>query len=312
MTTSASAELFLSYIPKDDGTVNAFGIVKTYAAGTTTPKATYPTYADALAGTNANATTITLDATGVIYFWMQGSYKIDVQTAGGVSLAGWPKDNIQGAYLTQGAADLVYSAINKPIQLLTSTYNAGTGVYSISPTPAITAYENGQRFMFVANTTNTYASTHLNVSNIGSKPIVDWTGGDLVIQNTISQSQIVEIVYLASDEVFRMISPPPIYRFIKSVGSTTFTPGSDGVGQMIAVTTGSYPGMFFRLIYAPDPAYGEWQTVAWGAGTKTYVRAEHATTGTITLKQKVVTDTTGAGVDSSLTIVSAYQVCNPT
>lgn len=89
-----AVEFFYEFIPLADGSPNVNGIVKTYAAGTTTPKVTYPTYADAVAGTNPNATTFTLAADGVVSFWMDGSYKIEVENSAGVTLPGWPKDNI--------------------------------------------------------------------------------------------------------------------------------------------------------------------------------------------------------------------------
>lgn len=89
-----SAEFFYEYVPLADGTPNINGIVKTYQAGTTIAQVTYPTYADAIAGTNPNATTFTLAADGVVSFWMSGAYKIDVQNSLGVTLPGWPKDNI--------------------------------------------------------------------------------------------------------------------------------------------------------------------------------------------------------------------------
>jgi hypothetical protein len=312
MTTSVSAELFLAYIPKDDGTVNVLGIVNTYAAGTTTPKATYPTYADALAGTNANSTTINLDATGVVYFWMQGSYKIDIQTSLGASLSGWPKDNIQGAYLTQGAADLVYASINKPIQLLTSTYNAGTGVYSLTPSPAITSYSHGMRFTFIAYTTNSFAgATQVNISGLGNKFVSDLSGGDYTTKGSIRGGQLVEMVYDANDSVFRIFGAVPVMFFIEAVSSATWNLPTDGAFQKFAVTCAAYPNMFFEVI-AADPGYGEWQTVDWGAGTTTYVRAEQSA-GQITLKQRIITITVGSGsaVDSSLTIANGFQLMVP-
>ena len=48
--------------------------LQTYAAGTTTPLATYPTYADALAGTNANANPVVLDSNGAAQVWVQAAF----------------------------------------------------------------------------------------------------------------------------------------------------------------------------------------------------------------------------------------------
>lgn len=70
----------------------AFGTVTTYAAGTFTPKATYT---DQGGGTpNINPTT--LDASGSASIWLNGAYKIDIKDSFGVSLAGYPVDNVIG------------------------------------------------------------------------------------------------------------------------------------------------------------------------------------------------------------------------
>lgn len=79
------------YVPKfrafdtNGDPLNA-GKVYTYAAGTATPLATYPTYADALAGTNANANPVVLDANGeAAIFLTNDLYKIVVKTSADVT-----------------------------------------------------------------------------------------------------------------------------------------------------------------------------------------------------------------------------------
>lgn len=63
------------------------GKVYTYEAGTSTPLATYPTYDDALAGTNANANPVVLDSDGAAQIWVQASfYKVVVKTSADVTL----------------------------------------------------------------------------------------------------------------------------------------------------------------------------------------------------------------------------------
>lgn len=70
------------YVPKfrevdANGNPLAGGKVYTYVAGTTTPVASYPTFDDALAGTNANANPVVLDANGEASIFVQvGAYKI--------------------------------------------------------------------------------------------------------------------------------------------------------------------------------------------------------------------------------------------
>lgn len=61
--------------PKSDGTVNAYGKVYFYDAGTTTPKDTYTT----AAGSVANANPVILDANGTASIWGSGAYKVVVK-----------------------------------------------------------------------------------------------------------------------------------------------------------------------------------------------------------------------------------------
>lgn len=279
----------------------------TYEAGTTTPLAVYTDGTLTTPATNP----VVMNANGEATIWFGlDDYKLVEKTSADVTLR--TVDNISGNFLTRGAADDLYTHANKPIPLLTSSYNAGTGVYTLTPSPAITAYEDGQQFMFVISADNTYSGQpSVNVSGLGNKLLSDWAGGDVTVQNSLRSGRIIEIVYYAADNVFRLLSPAPMFQLIKTVNATSWSMPTDGAYQKYVVTTASYTGMWFEITVAPDPAYGPWQSVAWGAGTKTYVRAEHATTGVLTLKQKVVTDTTGAGVDSSLTIASVYQLMIP-
>lgn len=64
------------------------GKVYVYEAGTTTPDTSYPTYTDALAGTNANANPVILDSAGRAQIWLQAPrlYKIVVKTSADVTI----------------------------------------------------------------------------------------------------------------------------------------------------------------------------------------------------------------------------------
>lgn len=73
-----------------DGTPNAGGRVYTYAAGTTTPLASY---ANATC-TASNTNPVILDASGEADIWIPGPYKLVVQDANGVQL--YSADNLYG------------------------------------------------------------------------------------------------------------------------------------------------------------------------------------------------------------------------
>lgn len=78
----------------NNGNPLAGGLLYTYAAGTTTPQATYTT----AAGNVANANPIVLDSAGRVanQMWLTAgvSYKLELKTSTGTSL--WTKDNIDG------------------------------------------------------------------------------------------------------------------------------------------------------------------------------------------------------------------------
>lgn len=62
------------------------GLIYTYAQGTSTAKASYPTKADADAGTNALSNPVVLDSGGQKQIWLDGTYKIIVKNAQGVTV----------------------------------------------------------------------------------------------------------------------------------------------------------------------------------------------------------------------------------
>ena len=69
----------------DDGNPLSGGKIQTYIAGTTTPKVTYPTFDDAVAGTNANDNPTILDSGGRAPMWLgDGGYKIVKTTSADV------------------------------------------------------------------------------------------------------------------------------------------------------------------------------------------------------------------------------------
>lgn len=73
----------------NDGSLAAGCYLYTYAAGTSTPKATYTDSA----GATPQANPIVLDAKGEALIYWDGSYKVDLKTAAGVQITGYPVDN---------------------------------------------------------------------------------------------------------------------------------------------------------------------------------------------------------------------------
>lgn len=103
MTTTSIMPTARQRYYNNDGTVAAGCYLYTYSAGGTTPKATY---ADS-AGATPNANPVVLDAKGEALIYWDGAYKVDLKTAAGVQITGYPVDN----YVSyDGAIDAVYTA----------------------------------------------------------------------------------------------------------------------------------------------------------------------------------------------------------
>lgn len=87
----------------NDGTPNAAGSIEFFSPGTTDHVDTYPTYDDAVAGTNANANPVTLDAYGRADIWLVGGVKFQVYDADDVAV-GDPVDDFNGEDTNTGTA----------------------------------------------------------------------------------------------------------------------------------------------------------------------------------------------------------------
>lgn len=95
-------------------------LLYTYEAGTSTPKATYT---DA-AGTTPHPNPVVLDAKGEALIYWDGNYKIDLRTAAGVQITGYPVDNFETPLM---AGSLAASSGGGMIGFLyAAVYGAGT------------------------------------------------------------------------------------------------------------------------------------------------------------------------------------------
>jgi hypothetical protein len=154
----------------DNGNPLTGGKVYTYAAGTTTPLATYTTSA----GTVANTNPIILDAAGrtANETWLVAGtlYKFIVKTSA---------DVLVGTYDGLPAINDPYS-INSLLGSVT-----GTNAIAAVATPSITAYAAGATYAFIAANTNTAAAT-LSIDGLPAKSITangsaTLTAGDIQI-----------------------------------------------------------------------------------------------------------------------------------
>ena len=143
------------------------GLLYAYAAGTSTDLATYPTYVDALAGTNANAQPVVLAADGSAQVWVQASfYKFILKTSAGTTL--YTQDNVGAALgqpypaVTEWVAETLAptyvsaTSFTLPGVDLTGTYHAGRRLKTTNT--AGTVYSTVVSSSFATNTTVTVRS----------------------------------------------------------------------------------------------------------------------------------------------------------
>lgn len=104
-TTSIMPEPRQRYY-NNNGTVAAGCYLYTYAAGTSTPKATYTDSA----GVTPHSNPIVLDAKGEALIYWDGSYKVDLKTAAGVQITGYPVDNYTSVDALIAASDATLRA----------------------------------------------------------------------------------------------------------------------------------------------------------------------------------------------------------
>lgn len=104
-------------------------------------------------------------------------------------------------------ADLVVN----PVTLRATKYHdfaassTGTDAYAITPTPAVSAYADGQDFTFEADVANTGAAT-LNVSALGAKTIKKYGNKDLESSDVVAGS-IVKVTYDLDSDTFMLQTP---------------------------------------------------------------------------------------------------------
>lgn len=139
----------------NNGDPLAGGLIYTYVAGTTTPKATYTTSAGSVANTNP----IVLDSAGrapnSVYQEIGTDYKFIVQTSAAVLVGTY--DNIP--------------SINDPFSLYSIlTGVTGTNTIAATGTPTVTSYATGATYSFIPANTNTAAVT-LSIDGLTAKAI---------------------------------------------------------------------------------------------------------------------------------------------
>jgi len=165
------------------------GKLYTYAAGTTTPLATYTSQS----GVSANTNPIILDSRGEANVWLSSAaYKLKLTTPADVEI--WTVDNV-------GSGELFGTS-----QFLSSVSGSDTITATVT-SPNFTAYAAGQTFNFVAAAANTTTSVTLNLNGLGAKSVTK-QGSVALAVGDIQSGQMVEVVYDGTR--FQVISSYPM------------------------------------------------------------------------------------------------------
>lgn len=175
-TTAVLAPYTVQQFFYPNGTPLAGGLLTTYAAGTSTPIATYTNAGGATQNTNP----IVLNTQGQASIWLLPNvyYKFALTDANGNNIQGYPVDNISVAQLLT-----LYGGVD------TGAANA----YILSFTASFSSLTNGIVIYWVPANTNTGAST-INVNGLGVVNIVNQNGGALSAGQIVA-GQMTEIIY---------------------------------------------------------------------------------------------------------------------
>jgi len=198
-TTSLMPEPRQRYF-NNNGSVAAGCLLYTYAAGTSTPKATYTDSA----GTTPHANPVVLDSKGEAVIYWSGNYKIDLKTAAGVQITGYPVDNY--AYSATATDTLRADLAASSGAGLMGTISIGAGSIATTVEKKLREHPSPQdRGAIVDGSANDYAA----LQNLATDGDVELTSGTLKIKTGISFTQPIafrgrgakSIINVASDFV---------------------------------------------------------------------------------------------------------------
>jgi hypothetical protein len=192
-----------------------------FETGTSTPKNTYPTAADAAALTNANANPVVLDSNGEAEIWpTTGQYRIRIDSDVDVTQTGFPIDAIEGAGITLGAGEDLTLSSTSDILVNTNKFivRGATGNTTVDGT-------------LTANSTFTL-SDDIQMANAKS---ATW--------RNVGNTAYVDVVTLDASDNAVIDSGSGATTIIKSAGSTAITVDSSqnvGVGGSPTAQLSSY------------------------------------------------------------------------
>jgi hypothetical protein len=124
--------------------------------------------------------------------------------------------------------------------------------YTITLSPAITAYAAGQRFMFIANAANTSGGPTLNVNGVGARNMFLKSTGAALPIGYIRNGELYEAVYDGTQ--FRITSSSAELQsgLLTYIGQSSGTANAITLTPSPAITNSSYTGLFGLYTFAKD------------------------------------------------------------
>lgn len=152
-------ETLLAGLTDSSGSPLSGGKVYTKEAGTSTDKATYTD----IDKTTPAANPIVLDANGRAQIFAEGAYKLIVDNSDDDTLYTWD--------------DLEFISDSESVRWGSSS-GGSSNSYTLTLSPAPSAYATGDHFTFISNHANTGSAT-LNINSLGAKTLKDAQGNAL-------------------------------------------------------------------------------------------------------------------------------------
>lgn len=164
-----------------------------FETGTSTPKATYPTSADATALTNANSHPVIMDSNGSAQIWpTSGQYRVRVDSKDDVVQTGYPIDAIQGSgVVVEAGGDLTISATSDIIVNTDKFVVLGaTGNTTINGTTSLNSTVTISDDLQMAN------NKSIAMRNVGNTAYIDCltlsTSDNTVLNSTTAKDVIIQ------------------------------------------------------------------------------------------------------------------------
>lgn len=200
-----------SYFADSNGAPLAGGLVYTYAAGTTTPQATYTDSTGTVPASNP----VVLDSAGRATIWMIGYYKIVVKDSLGNTIH--TDDNIAAP---GGTTAMPWAVASGTADAIAVTYN-----------PVITSLTDGLQLAFRANSANATTTPTFSPNGLTAHTITQRGGSALVAGSIAANLAEYIVTYNLANTRWELLNPSSGSSFVTVKRQTfpssgTYTPSA--------------------------------------------------------------------------------------